>query len=131
MCGENIGVGMECKPGCVKSTIECVQVVSQLLFIHRVGGSCLVVGDAFQAFPHRHRVVSQELVSQLLRVAPLSNIYLLCQGFFLPDYTGFSPISVGLFLSLMKVSEYFCESWFFIVGIVKQVLVSTHISSQN
>lgn len=67
-------VCLGCTAGCVKCSMEHVQVISQLLIVREVGKA----GNVFQVFPHCLLVISQEIVYRSFRVASLSNSYLLC-----------------------------------------------------
>ncbi len=52
MCEVWIRVGAGCQSGLFKSAVEHIEIISQLLILHRLWGRCLVLGDVPQTSPH-------------------------------------------------------------------------------
>ncbi len=52
MCEVQIRVGAGCQSGLFKSAVKHIQIVSQLLILHRLWGWCLVHGDVPHTSPY-------------------------------------------------------------------------------
>ncbi len=52
MCEVQIRVCAGCQFGLFKSAVKHIQIVSQLLILHRLWGWCLVLGDVPQTSPY-------------------------------------------------------------------------------
>ncbi len=47
-----IRAGAGCQSGLFKSAVKHVEIISQLLILHRLWGRCLVLGDIPQTSPY-------------------------------------------------------------------------------
>ncbi len=52
MCGVQIRAGAGYQSCLFKSAVKDIQIVSQLLILHRLWGWCLVLGDVPQTSPY-------------------------------------------------------------------------------
>ncbi len=52
MCEEQIRAGAGCQSGLFKSSVKHIEIISQLLIIHRMWGWCLVHGDVPLTSPY-------------------------------------------------------------------------------
>ncbi len=52
MCEVQIRAGAGCQSGLFKSSVKHIEIVSQLLILHRLWGWCLVHGNVPQTSPY-------------------------------------------------------------------------------
>ncbi len=110
-----VRAGEGCERWLIKPAVKHIQVVSQLVGFHSVGGWSPVICNVLQAPPHRRRVVLRKALFQLFSVALLCYSDLLRQcvpGLVVQDSV---PTSVGLLLGLMKLPEFCCKPGFVVI----------------
>ncbi len=102
----DVRVGEGCEWWLIKPAVKHIQVVSQLVGFHSVGGWSPVICDAP---PHWSQVVLEKALIQLFSVALLCYSDLLHQcvpGLVVQDSV---PTSIGLLLGLTKLPELCCK----------------------
>ncbi len=130
MCEVQIIAGAGCQSGLFKLAVKHIQIISQLLILHRLWGWCLVLGDVPQTSPYWQRIVGWKLSSQLFRVVFFATLISFVSLFLAWLYKILSPplyasslpwqscLSIPVSHGLSLLNE-------------KNVLLGMHISSQK
>ncbi len=72
MCEMQIRAAAGCQSGHFKSVVKHIEIISQLLILHRLWGRSLVLGDVPQSSPYWHRIVCWKLFFNWLIISRLN-----------------------------------------------------------
>jgi len=95
------------------AAIKLIQIICQLWILHSAGGWSLVARDGFQALPHSLAVFFFFSFSEHLLLVTLMSLFRFFFSFlfFVLFVQGFVPNLVGTLFGLVKLFEFWSETW--------------------